>query len=126
MAVSTQKILDTGGRVAVVKITNDGATDESSAIVSKLLPATFVGAPSQLKILRLTAEVMPTTATVSVYYEGATDSLAWVLNSHSDTKDFSAFGPIPNDATTPTGNIGIQTSGANVIYSIILEVVPET
>ena len=122
MAVSTQTIQD-GPRTAVIKITNDGLTDESSAAVVKVDASALSGSSTNLKIKKLTAEVMPTTGIVSVYYDGTTDALAWILNSHSDVKDFTEIGPIPNNATTPTGDISIKTSGASISYAIIIEVV---
>ena len=122
MAVSTQVIQD-NDRYAVIKITNDGTTAENAAAVVKVDASTLSGSSTNLKIKKLTAEVMPTTGIVSVYYDGATDALAWILNSHSDVKDFTQIGPIPNNATTPTGDISIKTSGTGISYAIIFEVV---
>lgn len=122
MAVSTQVIQD-NDRYAVIKITNDGATAENTAAVVKVDASTLSGSSTNLKIKKLTAEVMPTTGIVSVYYDGSTDALAWILNSHSDTKDFTSIGPIPNNATAPTGDISIKTSGTGVSYAILFEVV---
>jgi hypothetical protein len=122
MAVSTQTIHD-GPRHAVIKITNDGLTAENSAAVVKVDASALSGSSTNLKIKKLTAEVMPTTGIVSVYYDGTTDALAWILNSHSDVKDFTEIGPIPNNATAPTGDISIKTNATGVSYSIIIEVV---
>jgi hypothetical protein len=122
MAVSTQIIQD-NDRYAVVKITNDGASDESSAKVVKVDASALSGAPTNVKIQKIMADVMPTTGIVYIYYDGATDALAWIANSHTDVKDFTDDGPIPNNATTPTGDILIQTSAASISYSILLKVV---
>ena len=122
MAVSTQVIQD-NDRYAVIKITNDGATDESSAKVVKLDASTLVGTPTNTKIATIIADVMPTSAIVSLYYDGSTDALAWICNSHTDTKEFCEMGHIPNNATAPTGDILLQTSAADITYSILLKVV---
>ena len=122
MAVSTQVIQD-NDRYAIVKITNDGATDESSAAVVKVDASTLVGTPTNTKIVKIVADVMPTTGIVYVYYDGSTDALAWIANSHTDTKDFSDVGPLPNNATAPTGDIAIKTSAASISYSILLKVI---
>jgi hypothetical protein len=121
MAVSTQVIQDTD-RFAVIKITNDGATDESSAKVVKLDASTLSGAPTNTRISKIIADVMPTTGIVSLYYDGSTDALAWICNSHTDTKEFCEEGPLPNDATAPTGDILVQTNASGISYSILLKV----
>ena len=122
MAVSTQIIQD-NDRYAVVKITNDGASDESSAKVVKVDASALSGAPTNVKIQKITADVMPTSGIVYIYYDGSTDALAWIANSHTDVKDFTDDGPIPNNATTPTGDILIQTNAASISYSIMMKVV---
>lgn len=119
MAVTAELIQD-DIRYTVLKITNDGATDESGSKVTKLDASTLVGAPTNVKIKSIIADVMPTTGIVKLYFDGATDALAWMCNSHTDMKDFSTVGPLPNTATTPTGDISLQTNAANVTYTIIV------
>lgn len=122
MAVSTQVIQD-NLRTTVIKITNDGQTDESSGKVVKLDASTLIGSPTNVRIEKIIAEVMPTTGIVYVYYDGSSDSLAWLCNSYTDTKCFYEDGPLTNDATAPTGDVSIQTSAAGISYAIILKVV---
>ena len=54
MAVTAELIQD-DARYAVLKITNDGATDESAAKVTKLDASTLVGAPTNVKIKHIIA-----------------------------------------------------------------------
>ena len=123
MAVSTQIIQD-NDRYAVLKFTNDGSTDESAAAVVKVDASALSGAPTNVKIRKITADVMNTSQTVFIYYDGSTaDALAWVANSHTDVKDFSEVGPLPNNATGRTGDISFKTTANGTIYTIMLEVV---
>lgn len=122
MAVSTEILVD-GPRHAVLKFTNDGATDESAAAVVKVDASALQGAPSIVKIEKIKADVMPTSSLVHIRYAGATAGYAWMANSHTDVKEFCEDGPLPNNAITPTGDITFQTNAANTFYSIILHVI---
>jgi len=60
---------------------------------------------------------------VSILFDGATDGLGLVLNGNGSWDLNNWSGAIPNNATTPTGDINIQTGTtfATSEYTIILE-----
>lgn len=66
-----------------------------------------------------------TMGTVELFWDGVTPSTIAMLNGNGELgSENLGLVAIPNNATTPTGNIGINTYGAvaNSSYTIIVEV----
>ena len=126
MAVTPTTIQD-GDRTAIMRFTNDGATDESSAAVIKVDVSTLTGnasgaACTGAKITKV--DFLTSDGTVAIIYNGGTPARALTLPpDYSDQLDFSSYGGLPNNATTPTGDIAFQTEASGVEYTVILTMI---
>ena len=124
--VTTQTIADTSGLKFVVKMTSmsdgTGETDVKKVDASELTFMTEDGNRKISKIWYSVNTANPKSA-VELIWDGATNATARFLNGQSHF-DFRPSGDeIPNNATTPTGDVLLSTknfaNGDN--YTIIIE-----
>lgn len=117
--VVTSTIYD-GARNVILTLGNiSDATGQSGVTI--LDPATLLPNPgTHLVLWRVTYDVKG--GGVNIEW-GGTPNKSMIAMSGADTRDFSRFGGIRNDALTPTGLIRISTIGfaAGSTYSVILE-----
>ena len=124
--VTTQTIADTSGVKFVAKLTNfsdgTGETNVKKVDASELTFMTEDGNRKISKIWYSVNTANPKSA-VELIWDGATNATAMFLNGQSHF-DFRPSGSeIPNNATTPTGDVLLSThnfaSGDN--YTIVIE-----
>lgn len=126
-STSTQVILD-GARNAVVKI--EGVLDTSDLAYTVFLdPATLAGIDNTgsrkatgFRISKITYNIKNPPLNVSLFWDAGTPARIESLTGNDNT-DFRSFGGLVNNATSPTGKLGISTTGWSGIstFSIILE-----
>ena len=124
--VTTQTIADTSGVKFVAKLTNfsDG-TGETLVKKIDASEVTFMTEDANRKISRLywSINTSDSKSAVELIWDGATNATALFLSGQG-FMDFRTDGnSIPNNATTPTGDVLLSTknfaSGDN--YTIIIE-----
>ena len=124
--VSTQVISDTSGVKYVVKMTN--ISDGSGESLVKKIDAsatTFMTEDGERKIAKIWWSVNTTKSNASVekVWDGETNATAMLLNGQGYWDLRTAGNSIPNNATTPTGDVLLSTrdfvSGDN--YTILVE-----
>ena len=124
--VTTQTIADTSGVKFVVKMTN--LSDGTGETLVKKVDAselTFMSEDGNRKISKIWYSINTANnkSAVELLWDGATNATAVLLsgNSHIDLRP--SGNEIPNNATTPTGDVLLSTknfaSGDN--YTIIVE-----
>ena len=124
--VTTQTIADTSGVKFVVKMTN--LSDGTGETLVKKVDAselTFMSEDGNRKISKIWYSINTANnkSAVELLWDGATNATATLLsgNSHIDLRP--SGNEIPNNATTPTGDVLLSTknfaSGDN--YTIIVE-----
>ena len=124
--VTTQTISDTSGVKFVVKMTNisDG-TGENLATKVDASETTFMTEDGQRKIARVWYSINTANnkSAVELVWAGATNSTAMLLSGNGYWDLRTAGDEIPNNATTPTGDVLLSTknfaNGDN--YTIIVE-----
>ena len=124
--VTTQTIADTTGVKFVVKLTN--SSDGTGETLVKKVDAselTFMSEDGNRKISKIwySINTANSKSAVELIWDGATNATAMFLNGQSHF-DFRPSGDeIPNNATTPTGDVLLSTknfaNGDN--YTIIVE-----
>ena len=124
--VSTQTISDTSGVKFVVKMTNfsDGTGE---ALVKKIdaLEVTFMTEDANRKIAKIWYSVNTANpkSAVELLWDGTTNATAMFLSGQSHF-DFRPSGDeIPNNASTPTGDVLLSTKNFadGDSYTIIIE-----
>ena len=124
--VTTQTIADTSGVKFVVKMTN--LSDGTGETLVKKVDAselTFMSEDGNRKISKIWYSINTANnkSAVELLWDGATNATAVLLsgNSHIDLRP--SGNEIPNNATTPTGDVLLSTknfaSGDN--YTILVE-----
>jgi hypothetical protein len=124
--VTTQTISDTSGVKYVVKLTNvsDGSGE---SLVNKIdaSETTFMTEDGNRKIAKIWWSVNTTNnkSTVELVWSGATNATALVLSGQGYWDLRTAGNEIPNNATTPTGDVLLSTRDFVVrdSYTIIVE-----
>ena len=124
--VTTQTISDTSGVKYVVKLTNvsDGSGE---SLVNKIdaSATTFMTEDGNRKIAKIWWSVNTTNnkSTVELVWSGATNATALVLSGQGYWDLRTAGNEIPNNATTPTGDVLLSTRDFVVgdSYTIIVE-----
>ena len=124
--VSTQTISDTAGVKYVVKLTN--ISDGSGETLIKKVDAselTFMSEDGERSVARVyySINTSDSKSGVEIIWDGATNATAMFLSGQSHF-DFRPSGDeIPNNSTTPTGDVLLSTknfaNGDN--YTIIVE-----
>jgi len=124
--VTTQTIADTSGVKFVAKLTNlsdgTGETQVKKVDASEL---TFMTEDGSRKISKVWFSVNTANpkSSVELIWDGATNATAMFLNGQGHFDLRPAGDEIPNNATTPTGDVLLSTnnfaSGDN--YTIIVE-----
>ena len=124
--VTTQTIADTSGLKFVVKMTNlsdgTGETDVKKVDASEL---TFMSEDGNRKISKIWYSINTANnkSAVELLWDGATNATATLLSGNGYWDLRPAGNEIPNNATTPTGDVLLSTknfaSGDN--YTIIIE-----
>ena len=124
--VTTQTIADTSGVKFVAKLTNfsDG-TGETLVKKIDASEVTFMTEDANRKISRVWYSINTSNAKsgVEIIWDGATNATAMFLNGQSHF-DFRPSGDeIPNNATTPTGDVLLSTKNFadGDSYTIIIE-----
>ena len=124
--VSTQVIADTSGVKYVAKLTN--ISDGSGESLVKKIDAsetTFMTEDGERKIAKIWWSVNTTksNASVELVWDGETNSTGLLLNGQGYWDLRTAGNSIPNNATTPTGDVLLSTRdfvvGDN--YTILVE-----
>ena len=124
-AVTSQTLVD-GAKNTVMKFTNisDGTGE---AAVLKVDVSTLSGAPSRVRIKRIT--YCTAGMGVDILWDATTDVLVWHLpTDNSDTLDFTEIGGLQNNAGAGiTGDIMFTTVGHTAAdrYSILLEMIKD-
>ena len=126
--VITNKTLVDGQKLAVIQFTGvftDATGNETAAVkvdASALVPAASATAP--LKVMRIWWSC--TAVGTFLEFDGATDGHLLNLGvNDSGYLDFRAFGGMRDNATTPTGDITLTTTGTVAAaqgYTVIIEV----
>ena len=124
--VTTQTISDTSGVKFVVKMTNisDG-TGENLATKVDASETTFMTEDGNRKIARVWYSINTANnkSAVELVWAGATNKTAMLLSGNGYWDLRTAGDEIPNNATTPTGDVLLSTknfaNGDN--YTIIVE-----
>ena len=126
-STSTQVILD-GARNAVVKF--EGVLDTSDLAYTVFLdPATLVGIDNTgsrkatgFRINRISFSVRNPGMNVNLFWDAPTPQRIEALAS-DDNVLYDGFGGLTNNATSPTGKLGISTNGWSGISSfyVVLE-----
>ena len=124
--VTTQTISDTSGVKYVVKLTNvsDGSGE---SLVNKIdaSATTFMTEDGNRKIAKIWWSVNTTNnkSTVELVLSGATNATALVLSGQGYWDLRTAGNEIPNNATTPTGDVLLSTRNFTVgdNYTILIE-----
>ena len=126
-AVSTQTILD-GERLVIQKFTNlsdgTGETNVPKIIPANLARNAFGQACTTVKINKITFSTHG--LEVLIRFGGATPGYAFMLPQNmSYCLDFSGFGGITNNATTPTGTVTFTTDdhSSGDGYTVIIEAI---
>jgi hypothetical protein len=124
--VTTQTIADTSGAKYVVKLTNfsdgTGETDVTKVDASE---TTFMTEDGNRKISKIWFSINSSNSksAVELKWAGATNATALFLNGQGYWDLRTAGDEIPNNATTPTGDVLLSTknfaSGDN--YSLVIE-----
>ena len=124
--VTTQTIADTSGVKYVVKLTNvsDG-TGENLVNKVDASELTFMSEDGARKIARIywSINTTDTKSAVELYWAGATNTLATILSGQGEWDLRLNGNGIPNDATTPTGDVLLSTKNFSKDdnYTIIVE-----
>lgn len=124
--VTTQTISDTSGVKYVTKLTNisDGTGE---FLVNKVdaSATTFMSEDGNRKIAKIwySINTVDTKSTVEILWSGATNATALVLSGQGYWDLRTAGNEIPNNATTPTGDVLLSTRDFVVrdSYTIIVE-----
>ena len=124
--VTTQTIADTSGVKFVAKLTNfsDG-TGETLVKKVDASELTFMTEDGNRKISRVwySINTADTKSAVELVWDGATNSTAMLLGGNGYLDLRTAGNEIPNNASTPTGDVLLSTKnfalGDN--YTIIIE-----
>ena len=124
--VTTQTISDTSGVKYVTKLTNisDGTGE---FLVNKVdaSATTFMSEDGNRKIAKIwySINTVDTKSTVEILWSGATNATALVLSGQGYWDLRTAGNEIPNNATTPTGDVLLSTRNFNVgdNYKILIE-----
>ena len=124
--VTTQVVTDTSGVKYVVKLTNvsDGSGE---SLVNKIdaSATTFMTEDGNRKIAKIWWSVNTTNnkSTVELVWSGATNATALVLSGQGYWDLRTAGNEIPNNATTPTGDVLLSTRNFTVgdNYTILIE-----
>lgn len=125
--VSTQTILD-GERLVIQKFTNlsdgTGETNVAKIIPSTLSPSAAGQACTGVKINKIWFATHG--MEVLIRFGGATPGYAFLLPQNvSYEQDFSSFGGLTNNATTPTGTVTFTTANqtAGDSYTVVIEAI---
>ncbi|MGY8866690.1 MAG: hypothetical protein ACKVJK_13840 [Methylophagaceae bacterium] len=124
--VTTQTIADTSGVKYVVKLTNvsDG-TGENLVNKVDASELTFMSEDGVRKIARIywSINTTDTKSAVELYWAGATNTLATILSGQGEWDLRLNGNGIPNNATTPTGDVLLSTKNFSKDdnYTIIVE-----
>ena len=124
--VTTQTIADTSGVKYVVKLTNvsDG-TGENLVNKVDASELTFMSEDGVRKIARIywSINTTDTKSAVELYWAGATNMLATSLSGQGEWDLRLNGNGIPNNATTPTGDVLLSTKNFSKDdnYTIIVE-----
>lgn len=124
--VTTQTLTDTSGVKFVIKLTNmsDG-TGETDVIKVDASNTTFMTEDGNRKIAKIwfSVNVANTKSAVELKWAGATNATALLLSGQGFFDLRTAGDEIPNNATTPTGDVLLSTknfaNGDN--YSLVIE-----
>jgi hypothetical protein len=124
--VTTQTIADTSGVKFVAKLTNfsDG-TGETQVKKIDASEVTFMSEDGNRTISRVwySINTANTKSAVEMIWDGATNSTAMLLSGNGYLDLRTAGNEVPNNATTPTGDVLLSTknfaTGDN--YTIIIE-----
>ena len=124
--VTTQTITDTSGVKFVVKLTNlsDG-TGETDVLKVDASNTTFMTEDGNRKISKVYYSINTTSpkSGVEIKWDGATDATALFLGGQGYIDLRTSGNEIPNNATTPTGDVLLSTknflNGDN--YTVIIE-----
>ena len=124
--VTTQTIADTSGVKFVAKLTNfsDG-TGETQVKKIDASEVTFMSEDGNRTISRVwySINTANTKSAVEMIWDGATNSTAMLLSGNGYLDLRTAGNEVPNNATTPTGDVLLSTKnfalGDN--YTIIIE-----
>ncbi len=124
--VTTQIITDTSGVKVVVKLTNlsDG-TGETDVLKVDASTTTFMTEDGNRKISKVYYSVNTANAksAVEIKWDGVTDATALLLSGQGFFDFRTAGNEIPNNATTPTGDVLLSTKNFAIgdNYSFFLE-----
>lgn len=124
--VTKQTIADTSGVKYVVKLTNvsDG-TGENLVNKVDASELTFMSEDGNRKIARIywSINTTDTKSAVELYWAGATNTLATILGGQGEWDLRLNGNGIPNNATTPTGDVLLSTKNFSKDdnYTIIVE-----
>jgi hypothetical protein len=124
--VTTQTLTDTSGVKFVIKLTNisDG-TGETDVIKVDASNTTFMTEDGNRKIAKIwfSVNTANTKSAVELKWAGATNATALFLSGQGFFDLRTAGDEIPNNATTPTGDVLLSTknfaNGDN--YSLVIE-----
>jgi hypothetical protein len=124
--VTTQTLTDTSGVKFVIKLTNisDG-TGETDVIKVDASNTTFMTEDGNRKIAKIwfSVNTANTKSAVELKWAGATNATALLLSGQGFFDLRTAGDEIPNNATTPTGDVLLSTknfaNGDN--YSLVIE-----
>ena len=124
--VTTQTVADTSGVKFVAKLTNfsDG-TGETQVKKIDASEVTFMTEDANRKIAKIwySINTANSKSAVEMIWDGVTNSTAMLLSGNGYFDLRTAGNEIPNNATTPTGDVLLSTknfaSGDN--YTIIIE-----
>ena len=125
--VTTQTIADTSGVKFVTKLTNfsDG-TGETLVTKVDASATTFMTEDGNREISKVyySVNTANSKSAVELIFDGATNATALLLSGQGFFDFRTAGNQIPNNATTPTGDILLSTKGfvAGDNYTIILEI----
>ena len=110
----TKTTLNDGERNLVVHVTIEGegaGADEASTVL--IDSSTYSGAPTNLRLMRIEANLIGFSATLE--WDGATNKdIVYINDGVRFSEDYRQFGGLKNNATTPTGDINITTTGLTV------------
>jgi len=124
--ITKQTIADTSGVKYVVKLTNvsDG-TGENLVNKVDASELTFMSEDGNRKIARIywSINTTDTKSAVELYWAGATNTLATILSGQGEWDLRLNGNGIPNNATTPTGDVLLSTKNFSKDdnYTIIVE-----
>jgi len=124
--VTTQTIADTSGVKFVAKLTNfsDG-TGETQVKKIDASEVTFMTEDGNRKISRVWYSINTANAksAVELIWDGATNSTAMLLSGNGYFDLRTAGNEVPNNSTTPTGDVLLSTKNFAIgdNYTIIVE-----